>query len=334
MSARGGWVSTLAAAVSLAHAAAPTTLDPQARAVLDKLSAASAVQLPASDTERIAQQRARHRAAISLSGPAESILEVRDQTIKGPVGPLVLRSYRPRSGTVPALVYLHGGGFVAGGLDTHDAPLRALANRAGCVIVAVDYRLAPEAPYPAALNDGYAALQWVAGHSKELGIDPARLAIGGDAAGGNLATVIAMMARDRGGPPLRSQLLIYPYADAVKNSSYPSREESDGLLLSQRVLAANYAAYLPRGTDRFQPYVSPVWATDLKRMPPTILITAEFDPLRDEGETYALRLSAAGVRVEQTRYPRMIHGFFQMAGEIDAGRRLIDQLASALKRHL
>lgn len=297
-------------------------LDPQAKALLDQMAAR--VQVPAS--------RQNYRTQIPLAGPPEPVSKVENRKIPGLTGNIPVRIYTPKgSGPLPVLVYIHGGGFASGNLDTHDAPLRALANRAGCIIVSVEYRLAPKHPFPAAPEDAYAATKWVANHAKEIGGDSTRIAVGGDSAGGNLATVVTMMTRERRGPKLVYQVLLYPNTDAAPIKPYRSWEENDGYILTKAVRQEVYDQYVPDDVDRRNPYVSPLWAKDLKHLPPALVITGEFDPLRDEGEAYAARLKKAGVPVVTTRYKGMIHGFFQMAGVLDAGKKVINQTAAALR---
>jgi acetyl esterase len=233
----------------------------------------------------------------------------------------------------PLLLWFHGGGFVAGGLDSHDVPLRALANRASCAIVAVAYRLAPAHPHPAAVEDAAAAIRWAGDQAAKLGLDPSRLVVGGDSAGGHVAIVGTMLAVARGAGPVALQLLVYPDADARRGFNHPSWSQHNGIVLDRPGKEIVLDHYLPPGINRTQPLVSPSLALpeDLHGMPATLIVTAEFDPQRDEGELYATRLRAAGVRVALTRYPGMIHGFLQMAGALEAGRTLIDQLAAAIR---
>jgi acetyl esterase len=219
---------------------------------------------------------------------------------------------------------------VVGDLDTHDSPCRQFAKKAGCVVVSVDYRLAPEHQFPAAVDDCYAATQWVATHAAQMGIDPQRLAVGGDSAGGNLAAVMAQMARDQGGPALVLQLLVYPAVDGTMG--FPSvQENGQGYLLTQDSIHYYYNHYVPEGTDRKHVLLSPFYAESFKGLPPAHIITAEFDPLRDEGEAYAEKLQAAGVPVTCTRYEGMIHAFFSLDGILDQGKKALDEAAGALR---
>jgi acetyl esterase len=229
----------------------------------------------------------------------------------------------------PALVYFHGGGWVCGGLEYVDAPLRSIANRAACAIVSVDYRLAPEHPYPAATEDAYAATSWVAEHAASLGFDSGRLAVGGDSAGGNLATVVALMARDRGEPPLAFQVLVYPVTNHdFTTSSY--EDNAEGYLLTRDSMKWYWSHYLGELGSGADPYASPLRAS-VKDVPPALVLTAEHDPLRDEGEAYARHLQAAGVSASLRCYEGLVHGFFRMGGAVAGARRALDDIAEALR---
>lgn len=268
------------------------------------------------------------------AAPPEPVAEVVEERVLGPAGDLPIRVYRPRTDErLPALIYLFGGGWVLGTLDTCDAICRRLANGSGCAIVSVGYRLAPEHRFPAAVEDCHAAVSWLGEHGARLGLDPRRLAVGGDSAGGNLAAVTAQLARDRGGPPLRFQLLVYPVTDHLADT--PSMRENDDRYFFNRRSAAWYRShYLARAEDGASPLASPLRAADFAGLPPALVITADLDPLRDEGEAYAERLRAAGVPVELTRYEGMIHGFFVMTGRLDASERALDQAAAAVRSAL
>jgi len=304
-------------------------LDPQAKAMLDLMP-----PMPDFGSVDLALLRAGMEAGVLSSGEPEAVARVEDRTIPGPAGEIPVRVYTPEGeGSFPALVYFHGGGFVLCNLDTHDASCRAIAKRAGCVVVSVDYRLAPEHRYPAAAEDCYAATQWVAKHGAELDIDTTRVAIGGDSAGGNLTAVTALMARDRGGPALRFQLLIYPVTDcAFDTPSY--RDNADGYFLTRDMMRWFWEQYLADPVQAAEPYASPLRAADLTGLPPGLCITAEYDPLRDEGEAFALRLRAAGVEVATSRYDGMFHGFFAMEGQLDRARDAVAESVAALRAAL
>jgi len=270
-------------------------------------------------------------ALIELGGPAEPVAHVEDRTIPGPAQPIPIRLYRPRADEpLPVLVFFHGGGFVICNVDTHDRQCRALANASGCAIVSVDYRLAPEHRFPAAPEDAYAATRYVAEHPGEFGIDPERIAVGGDSAGGNLAAVVALMSRERGGPSLRFQLLIYPAVD-WEDQSPSMLEFSRDHFLTNELMNWFRDQYLASPKDGQHPYASPLKAQDLSALPPAFVITAECDPLRDQGEAYARKLQSAGVPVELKRYDGMIHLFFNLGGVVDAGRTAIADAANALR---
>ena len=264
--------------------------------------------------------------------PGEDVASVEDLEVPGPDGPLPVRVYRPDGAAVPApvVVFFHGGGWVLGSIATHDATCRGLANRTGAVYVSVDYRLAPEHPYPAAPEDCYAATCWVVDHAADLGVDPGRLAVAGDSAGGNLAAVVCQMARDRSGPAIAFQLLVYPVTD-LDLDRWPSMEENaDGPLLTREGMdwfARHYVGTLPFTGD---PYAAPIRAADLSGLPPAYVATAGHDPLRDEGAGYAEALAAAGVTVGYDNFATMIHGFVGFADVVPAAGEDRDRIAAAL----
>jgi acetyl esterase len=268
------------------------------------------------------------------SGPELPLAGVAERAIPGPAGDLRVRVYTPvGNGPFPGLVFFHGGGFVLCSLDTHDGQCRSLAHAAGCVVVSVDYRLAPEHRFPAAPEDCYAATQWVAKNGGELGIDVGRIAIGGDSAGGNLAAVVALMARDRGGPALRFQLLVYPVTDcAFDTASY--RDNGEGYYLTAGSMRWFWQQYLADPGQAAEAYASPLRARDLSRLPPGLCITAEYDPLRDEGEAYAARLRSAGIDMRTSRYDGMIHGFFGARGQLEKARAAVAEAGAALRAAL
>ncbi len=256
---------------------------------------------------------------------ARPIAEVVDLDAAG----VPARLYRPRLGTeLPVLVWLHGGGWVGGDIDSHDDVCRALANRAGSMVISVGYRLAPEHPFPAGLEDSVTALRWVHDHAVELGADPGRVAIGGDSAGANLAAVVAQL----GAVPLVLQVLVYPVADA--RFGHPSiTENAEGYFLTSKSMVWFLELYLSGGQgSATDPRVSPLLAdvATVAATPPAIVITAGYDPLRDEGEAYAALLEEAGVPVVLTRYDGMIHGFFSLADYLDDGKVALDQVGDAL----
>ena len=305
-------------------------LHPEVRALLEMMDAQAAPPLESQDP--VEARGARVEGMKMLGGPPIEIGRVEDLSIPGPGGDIPIRIYADGHGGLrPALVYFHGGGFVFGNLDTHDAVCRALAKESGAVVISVDYRLAPEHKFPAAVEDSYAATQWVAANAERLGIDANRIAVGGDSAGGNLATVIAMRFRDAGGPALAAQILLYPVTDVSSFDTASHREFADGYFLTRGAMAWFTGHYLASDDHKRSPEASPLLSPNLSGLPPALVITAEFDPLRDEGEAYAQRLRQAGVPVTVTRYPGMIHGFVSMHGVLSGGRQAIKEAAEFTK---
>ena len=304
-------------------------LDPNLQQLLEQMSAAGGPKL-----HEVSPEEARaFFDNMQLPAPEVPLASVEDLRIPGPEGEIPVRIYKPAPGPLPALVYFHGGGWVIGSLETHDATCRQLADKAGCAVVSVEYRLAPEHRYPAAAEDCYAAIGWVVEQGASLGIDSTRLAVGGDSAGGNLTAVVAQMARDRQGPELAFQLLIYPVTDAdFERPSYA--DNAEGYLLETAAMKWFWDHYVPDPARRREAYCAPLRAEDLAGLPPALVITAEFDPLRDEGEAYAERLKAAGVDTALTRYEGMIHGFFAMSVLVEGAREAVDQAASKLREAL
>jgi acetyl esterase len=305
-------------------------LDPVIQTLLDQMAAAGA---PALGAQSVAETRA---AFDNMPLPRKQIAlaSVEERKIAGPAGEIPVRIYQPHgAGVKPVLVYLHGGGWVIGTLDSYDATCRELAEGAGCVVVSVDYRLAPEHRYPAAPDDCYAALQWVAANAASLGADAERLAVGGDSAGGNLSAVVSQMARDKGGPAIRFQLLIYPVTDAdFTRRSYA--DNAEGYLLTTESMRWFWDHYLPNAAQRAEPYAAPLRAADLSGLPPAWVCTAEFDPLRDEGEAYAKRLQQAGVSTSLTRFDGLIHGFISFGLVAPRAQAAVDEAVAALKKGL
>jgi acetyl esterase len=308
-------------------------LDPQIEALLEQMAAMDNVDYREVTPEGLRQTMKMIAAA---DGPAEAVDSVEDASAEGPAGTIPVRIYRPAgAGTapLPLLVWYHGGGWVIGDLDTADTTCRKLANRSGALVVSVDYRLAPEHPAPAPVEDCWAALCWVAGAATALGGDGSRLAVGGDSAGGNLSALLAARARDNGGPALRYQLLVYPATDLTR--SYPSHvENGDGYMLTNEATAWFLGHYLGPDDDPKHPSLSPHHIDDLGGVAPAFIITAEFDPLRDEGEAYAARLRDRGVPVDLRRYDGMIHGFFQMGGVTPVADSAVSDAASRVRAAL
>ena len=307
-------------------------LDPQVRALLDQLEAAGSPEIFEVSPDEARRMFAAGSALMGGAGAQD--VQAEDRVMGGEATEIRLRVYTPSSGQAPrpVVVFYHGGGFVIGDLDTHDASCRDLAAASGAVIVSVDYRLAPEHPFPAAVEDAYDALVWAHRHAAEIGGDPARLAVAGDSAGGNIGAVVAILARDRQGPPLRFQLLIYPATDMTM--SHPSvQENGEGYFLTHKAMQWFMNNYLGDADPR-DPLASPLFTPDLSGLPPAHIVTAGFDPLRDEGESYAERLREFGVAVTAKRYDDQVHGCFGMQGVVDASKRIIQESAEALRAGL
>lgn len=283
-----------------------------------------------------AREMSRNARAVLQPDPPD-VAEVRELRASGPAGPIPLRLFRgagTASGAMlPGLVYFHGGGWVICDLDTHDTLCRQIANAAGCAVVSVDYRLGPEHKFPAAVEDAIAATAWIAQHAADLGVDAGRLAVGGDSAGGNLAAVVALDARDRGGPRIALQVLIYPGTDmSMRHDSH--RRYGEGLFLTRPMIEWFRAHYLRTPADYEDWRASPLLAPDLGNLPPAVVITAGFDPLVDEGEEYAQRLVAAGVPVSARRFPGQIHGFITMGRMIPDSHAAVEEVALAIRNRL
>ena len=288
-------------------------VDPQIQALLDK-----GTGVPATHTLPVDVARAQYEARIALMAPAASVAAVREETIAGPGGKLRIRVYTPRGGgPFPLLVFFHGSGFVLCSLDTHDGMCRNLCAGGGCVVASVDYRLAPEHKFPAGVEDCLQATSWAAAHAAELGADPARIAVAGDSAGANMAAVTALRIRDEGGPALCGQLLLYPVTDYHTPGTPSYAENADGYGLSRETMKWFWGHYLRDPAEGAHPHASPLRASDLSRLPPALVITAEYDPLRDEGELYAGKLRDAGVLTALTRYDGVNHGFMFWVGVVD-----------------
>jgi acetyl esterase len=301
-------------------------LDPQVRRLLDSTAGLPAIhELSPAEARR---QMLEGSAALGDPVPVDSVT---DRTIPGSRGEIPVRVYRPAGQGLPVVVYFHGGGWVIGSVETHDVYCRSLADAASVIVVSVEYRLAPEHRYPAAAEDAYEATRWVGEHAGAFGGRSGALVVAGDSAGGNLAAVVALMARDRGGPAVAGQILIYPITDHDFNTPSYLQFAND-YFLTRETMMWFWDHYAPRGVDRDQAYLSPLRAQSLQGLPPALIMTAEYDPLRDEAEAYAEMLRRAGVEVTLTRYVGMIHGFTRRFKLLDRAQPALDQVAAVITR--
>ena len=286
--------------------------DPQVQAFLELYDSMDVPEL-----HELSPTEAREmRAELADMDPGIDLPTVEGRGIEGPAGEIPVRLYDPResAGESPLIVFFHGGGWVIGDLDSHDGPCRKLAAETGCPVVSVDYRLAPEHPFPAGLRDCYAALEWAVSAAPDLDADPERIVLAGDSAGANLATAVSMLARDRDGPEIAAQVLVYPSTgDATATAAY--EENGEGYFLTTETMEWFHDLYIDDEIHDGNVYAHPRLAADLSGLPPATVITAGFDPLRDDGVAYANRLAEAGVPVEHRNYEGMIHGFFEMIAE-------------------
>jgi acetyl esterase len=303
-------------------------VDPQIQALLEL-----GTGVPATNTLSVEQARAQYEARIGLMAEPAVVAGVTERVVQGPGGDLRLRIYRPPgSGPLPLLAFFHGSGFVLCSLDTHDGMCRNLCSGAGCIVVSVDYRLAPEHKYPAGLDDCVFATRWIAEHAAELEGDASRLVVGGDSAGGNLAAATALRLRAEYGPPLAGQLLIYPVTDYHSPGTPSYRENAEGYGLTRDTMIWFWDHYLADASQANDPYVSPLRAPDLSGLPPALVQTAEYDPLRDEGEAYAARLREAGTPATLSRWDGLNHGFLFWVGRVDKASAAMRECCAWLRR--
>ncbi|MFP3944506.1 MAG: alpha/beta hydrolase [Alphaproteobacteria bacterium] len=308
------------------------SVNPQIQAFLDQLA-----QTPAPQLWEMPLQEGRelYRMIARMTDPHDvSIGKVENTWFRGPAGDVAVRIYTPVAAggsSLPGVVFFHGGGFVLGDLDTHDALCRQLANASGCRVMAVDYRRAPEHRFPAAVDDAFAAVKWIDQYANDLGVDANRIAVAGDSAGGNLAAVVSQMAR-KSDADIAYQLLIYPTTEA-KADTESARRLAEGYFLERRSMDWFYEQYCPE-CDPADPRLSPLRADDLSGLPPAYVVVAGFDPLHDEGVAYARKMKEAGVEVELVNYPDMIHGFFNMTALTDTAREAVQAAGRALKEAL
>ena len=305
-------------------------LSPALRALFEIIDARAAPPIESLGVEEARKTRAEWFKR--MSGPLVELARVEDLRIPGPGGEIPARLYaKDTGGPRPGMVYFHGGGWVIGDLDTHDAFCRSLAKESGAVVVAVGYRLAPENRFPAAVEDAHAATLWIAANAEKLGIDAGKTVVCGDSAGGTLSTVVAARCRDAGGPKLAAQVLFYPITDVSRFDTGSYCDFAENYLLTRKTMQWFAAHYLGEAENGRNPEASPLLAEDLHGLPPALVITAEFDPLRDEGEAYARRMKEAGTPVTVTRYPGMVHGFAIMLGVLEDGHRAIREAAEFVK---
>jgi acetyl esterase/lipase len=308
-------------------------LDPKAKKIIDMMSAGVAATTARTG---IAERREGFRKLMRLAAAPVGTGRVEERTLPGPGGALPARLYVPAGATersVPGLVFFHGGGMVAGNLDTHDSLCRTLAEAAGCRLVSVAYRLAPENKFPAAVEDACVASTWIASNAAMFGIDPQRLAVGGDSAGGTLAAVVCQWAQRAAGPRFALQLLLCPALDFAEASA-SRREFACGYLLDEVTMHRDLEHYLDGTLALNDPRISPLRAADLRGLPLALIHTAEFDPLRDEGSAYAERLSRAGVPVRHTCHHGMIHHFYGMTGVLPQAQFALREIGAELRENL
>lgn len=304
------------------------TLDSQSQAILDYMA-----KMETTPLHELSPREARANEMLVLE-PGPEMFAVDDMTIPGPAGDLSIRLYQPvEADAGPALVWFHGGGWVLGNIDMDDGTCRRIAQRAGCRVVSVEYRLAPEAKFPAAPEDCYSAVEWLSEHGDSIGVEGHTLAVGGDSVGGTLAAAVCQMARDRGGPAIRHQLLVCPVMDQdFSTASY--LECGNSYRPTTHLMKWFWNHYLDDPADASDPRAAPLQARNFSRLPPATIIVAEYDVLRDEGEEYGARLKEAGVDATVSRYDGTIHFLVLLAERIDKGQLALDQLAAALRAAL
>jgi acetyl esterase len=303
------------------------TIDPELADFVQAANAAPGLPL---DRGAVDQLRALSRAAALAYGPGPELSAVEDRMVPGPRGTIPVRVYRPDVDPVGILVFFHGSGFVIFDLDSHDRECRLLTRGAGVVVVSVDYALAPEDPFPAAFDDCLAATRWVAANRPALGIPGVPIGVGGDSAGGNLAAAVSAALRADQGCPIRCQMLVYPVTD-LANRAASYAENGEGYLLTAAMMEFFIDCYAPDRAQRLDPRASPLLARDFERLPRSLVLTAGLDPLRDEGETYARALKAAGVDVTLERYDGAVHGFFQMSNFSKLGKDAVERCSQFLE---
>lgn len=308
-------------------------LTAESRRLADRFAEAGVLPF---DRMSVLEARASVAAGIRLAGEPQPVERVEDVLADGADGRLPVRVYDPAPDErLPLVVYLHGGGWVTGGVEASDAPCRALALRTRCVVASVEYRLSPETKHPGPADDAYAATAWLAEHAGDWGADAERLVVMGESAGGNLAAATTLMARDRGGPHLAAQVLLYPPLVPARGSTFPSMQENaEGHSLTRGGMEWFWDHYLAREEDGRHAYAAPLLADDLSGLPPALVVVAEHDPLRDEGLAYAARLREAGVDCRTVSYDGALHGFFSMSRALSEGREVLHVVAERLEQVL
>lgn len=304
------------------------TVNPKIQYFLDQMNT-----MPTASMDHLTPEAMRSSENLQMAAlQKEPVEKVEDKTISLAGRDIPIRIYTPKGqAPFPALVFYHGGGWVVGSIESHDAVCRELANLADCMVISVEYRLAPEHKFPAAVEDSYESLEWVASHATELGIDPDRIAVGGDSAGGNLATVACLIAKERGGPRVVHQFLLYPSAGPA--ADYPSMiENAEGYLLTRDMMGWFQSHYLQSPEDRNNPYLSPILSDDLEGLPPATILTAQYDPLRDVGTAYAEKLKSHGVEVFHKNYDDLIHGFANFTSFVPEARLAVADGTEKLKQ--
>lgn len=308
-------------------------INPQVQGLLD---AAREAALDPVFTLPVDQARQRMRDAFVSSNPPEDVLKVDELNVPGPLGGITCRLYRPHGGSLPVLLFIHGGGWVLNDLDTHDAVCRRLANQSGAAVVSVDYRRAPEFPYPAGLNDCYAVLSWLVDNGSSLSLNSSRLCVMGDSSGGTYATSLALLARDRGlKAQIALQVLVYPVTDAPDLDRDSYRDRGTGYSLGTEFMQWFWSHYIDdQDLELDDPYLCPLRTPSLVGMPPALVLTAEFDPLRDEGIAYVRKLTEAGVHVDHWHAEDQMHGFIMVTAVVDRARVLLDQIGDTIRDSL
>ncbi|MFP7476823.1 alpha/beta hydrolase [Terribacillus saccharophilus] len=284
--------------------------------------------------EAVSPEQFRNQARMQDEGPKQDVAEVEDSQIELTGRTLPIRIYRSDTKVQPALVFYHGGGWVVGSIDSHDATCREIANMADCTVISIDYRLAPEHKFPAAVEDAYDSFQWIAANAEALGIERDKIAVGGDSAGGNLATVVCLLAEEKSGQKPVFQLLLYPSTGYIGDEPASLQENAEGYLLTKRLMNWFRSHYYRTEADRFHPYASPVHSDLLHALPPAAILTAQYDPLRDEAQAYAELLKQEGVDVFVKNYEGLIHGFAGFTADVEEAHQAVEEGAAQLRHAL